>query len=288
MAKKSNRNLSGLILLAPALIIFITFTAIPTVQGVALAFFRANARVSRFIGFDNFIYLVNDDIFWKSMKTTISIVAFCVPLMVLIPFFVSLVAHDMSGKMQSFIRFAYYVPLISAGMIVSVVWSWIFNPQYGLLNYLIGLIGIEPVIWTGTMPSAFFSICIVMVTSSMGFNVILYMSALSTIDTQLYDAAELDGCSNGQKAFYITMPLMLPIIAFILIVQTIGVMMIWEIPYILTGGGPYYATTTLVYQIFVRAFQSGKYGLGAAESLVVFTIIITLTIIQKKILIDRE
>ncbi|MBA7566324.1 Lactose transport system permease protein LacF [subsurface metagenome] len=280
--------MTGLALIMPTLFIFILFTAIPTIQGVVLAFFRANVRVSRFIGFDNFIYLINDDIFWKSMKTTISIVAFSVPLMVFIPFYVAIVAHDMKHKTQSFIRFAYYVPLISAGMIISIVWSWIFSPQHGLLNYLISLIGIEPVIWTGTMPAAFFSICIVMITSSMGLNVILYMSALSTIDTQLYDAAELDGCSNGQKAFYITVPLMLPIIAFILIIQTIGVMMIWEIPYVLTGGGPYYATTTLVYQIFVRAFQSGKYGLGAAESLVVFTIIITLTVIQKKILIDRE
>jgi len=278
----------GLALISPALFIFILFTAIPTIQGVALAFFKANARVSRFIGFDNFIYLINDDIFWKSMKTTISIVAFSVPLLVFVSFFVSLIAHDMSRKMQSFIRFAYYVPLISAGMIISITWSWIFNPQHGLLNYIIGLIGIEPVIWTGTMPAAFFSICIVMITSGMGLNVILYMSALSTIDTQLYDAAELDGCSDRQKALYITMPLMLPIIAFILIMQTIGVMMIWEIPYVLTGGGPYYATTTLVYQIFVRAFQSGKYGLGAAESLVVFTIIIALTVIQKKILIDRK
>ncbi len=288
VSRRNKQYLTGLVLIAPALFIFILFTVIPIFQGIALSLFKANARVSRFIGFSNFIYLANDDIFWKAMKNTLLYVAVCVPVMVLVPFYVALIASDMSKKMQGFIRFAYYVPIISAGMIISMVWDWIFSPQYGLLNYLIGLVGLGPVVWLGSVPAAFFAVCIVLISSSMGMNLILYMSALSAIDRQLYDAADLDGCTNGQKAYFITLPLMLPILAFITITQTIGVMMIWEIIYVLTSGGPYYATISLVYQIFIRAFHSGKYGLAAAESIVILILVLTLALIQKKILIDRE
>ena len=287
-SKKTKDYIIGLALIAPALVIFILFTAIPTIQGITLAFFKANARVSRYVGFKNFIYLINDDIFWKAMWNTIKYVGFSVPIMVSLPFYVALIAHDMPKKIQSFIRFAFYVPLISAGMIISIVLNWIFSPQYGLLNYIIGLIGLGPIVWTGTIPAAFFSVCIVLITSSMGLNLILYMSGLSSIDRQLYDAAELDGCDNKQKAIYITVPLMLPIIAFVTITQTIGVMMIWQIIYVLTSGGPYFATVSLVYQIYIRAFQSSKYGLAAAESIIVLIIVLTLALIQKKVLVDRE
>ena len=286
--RKIKQNLIGLALIGPAFIIFIIFTLIPIFQGVFLAFFKANARVSRYIGFDNFIYLINDDLFWKAMKNTVCYVGVAVPLMALIPFYVAIVAQGMKKKWQGFVRFAFYVPLISAGMIISLVWDWIFNAQFGLLNYLVGLVGAGPIIWLGTSPAAFFAICIVLISSSMGMNLILYMSALSSIDKQIYEAADIDACSNAQKVYYLTMPLMLPIIAFVAIMQTIGVAMIWEIIYVLTSGGPYYATISLVYQIFIRAFQSGKYGLAAAESLVVMVIILILALIQKKILIDRE
>jgi len=286
--KKTKQIFIGLAMLSPALLILLLFTVIPTIEGVLLAFFKANARVRRFVGLNNFIYLIKDDIFWKAMKNTLCYVGFCVPLMVLIPFYIAVVASKMKKSWQGYIRFAFYVPLISAGMITSMVWDWIFNARHGLLNYLIGLIGIEPVIWLGTIPAAFFAVCIVLITSSMGMNLILYMSALSAIDKNIFEAAGIDGCSEAQKTYYILFPLMLPIIAFVTIMQTIGVALIWEIIFVLTSGGPYYATTSLVFQIFIRAFQSGKYGLAAAESIIVLTIIMCLALLQKRVLIDRE
>ncbi len=245
--------------LAPALLFFLTFAVYPIFRSIQLSFYDATVITQEFIGFGNFIKIFNNERILKSFINTFKFTAFIVPIVTLIPFIIAVIGYRMTKALQTVVRFSYYIPCLTAGPIVTMIWVWILHPN-GVLNHFIG----KQIIWFGSNPEAFFAISMILISVDMGMTIIIYMAAISTIDRDIYYAAKLDGCSGIQEDLYITAPLITPTIGFVFFIKIVSVSQIWMYPFLLTGGGPNYGTTTAVLEIYLQAFNYGKYGFASA------------------------
>lgn len=185
-------------------------------------------------------------------------------------------------SLQSFFRGAFYIPGVAGGVVLSVVFLWIFNPTYGLANYFLGIFGVEPVMWLASPPFSFYAVCMVVLTFTIGQPIILFQAGLANISQDILDAATVDGASDFQKTISIRLPLIKPVILFVLATQTIQVFQLWEVIYMLTNGGPFNTSTSLVFLIFQKAFVSSNYGLASAMGVILMIIIMVLTLIQMR------
>ena len=273
------KEIKGALWVVPAVAMFCLWTVYPAFKGIMLSMFDASIRHQEFTGLKNWIYLFESEIFWKGLVNTVGYVVASVPVVTILALLIAIMAYRMSSRMQKFLRFAFYLPNLAAAVIIGIIWKWIFALR-GLLNYLVSLFGIEPVLWLGTNPLAFWSVSLSGIFGSMGTAIIIYMAALSSIDKELYDSAKIDGCKEWQETLYISVPLMLPVIAFLTIIRTIGMFQIWQSIYIMTGGGPAHGTISIVYQIYNHGFVDGRFGLAAAEAVVLLVIILFFSAIQ--------
>jgi len=255
----------------------------PTIDSIWLSFCDADLKSRKFVGLSNYLGLLHDPIFWWEVKNTLIIVAILVPLIIVFSLFISVVVVKMN-RFRSFYRAAFYLPSVSAGIVTSLVWLWIFNPAYGLLNYVLSLFGLGPFIWLGEPILAKLSVVMVVLSWVIGANIILYMSALLGIPKSIYEAAEIDGANSFQKFFKITLPLIMPTTLYILVMSTIGAFQIWEAIYFLTGGGPAYTTTTFVYRVYQLGFLYFDFGAASTHAVVLFAIIFTISFFQFKFL----
>jgi multiple sugar transport system permease protein len=171
---------------------------------------------------------------------------------------------------------------VAGGVVLSVVYLWIFNPTYGLFNYLLGLIGVKPILWLATSPYSFRAVCMVVLTFTIGQPIILFLAGLAGISQDILDAATVDGANGLQKSFYIRLPMLRPVLLFVLATQTIQVFQLWEVIYMVTGGGPFNSSTSLVYLIYQTAFIGGNYGKASAIGVVLMVIIMVFTLAQLK------
>jgi len=255
----------------------------PTIDSIWLSFCDVSLKSRKFVGISNYLDLIHDPVFWFEVRSTLTIVSMLVPLLIVLSLFISVVVVKMS-RFRSFFRAAFYLPSVSAGVVTSLVWLWIFNPAYGLLNYLLSLFGLGPLIWLGEPTLAKLSVVVVVLSWVIGANVILYMSALLGVPKSIYEAAEIDGANSTQKFFKITLPLITPTTLYVLVMSTIGAFQIWEAIYFLTGGGPAYATTTFVYRVYQLGFLYFEFGKASTHAVVLFAIIFMISYFQFKFL----
>ena len=191
----------GYFFLFPAYLFFVIFTLIPLIQGLGFSFYEVGLKEKKFIGFDNFIKLADDSVFWKALTNTVLIVAGGVPVIVTVSLLVAVLVFPLTRWVQSFFRIAFYLPVVASGVVLSMVWLWILNPSYGLLNYLIGLFGMEPVAWLGTPWSALIMVIVVVVSFTLGMPIILFLAGLGGIPVDLYEAAMIDGANSRARFF---------------------------------------------------------------------------------------
>jgi len=163
-----------------------------------------------------------------------------------------------------------------------MIWLWLLNPT-GLINQLLG----KQIFWLGSNPEAFFAISLIVISVDMGMTIIIYSAAMTTIDTELFDAAKIDGCNERQEDWYITIPLMLPTVGFIFFIKIIGISQIFLYPMIMTGGGPNYGTNTAVLEIYLQAFRYGKYGFASAIGVLFAIAIGTIGVLQRRLFKER-
>ena len=168
------------------------------------------------------------------------------------------------------------------GVIISAVWLWMYHPLNGLFNHIITSFGGEPVMWLADARYALPALCLVVVTWTVGTPIIIFMAAQLGIAPDLYEAARIDGATQRQLYFRITLPLMKPVIVFVVIMQIIAVFQLWEVVYLLTNGGPNYSTMSMGYLIYNTAFVSGKYGLAAAQGVVLTLVILFFSMISMR------
>jgi len=284
IARELHKSLPGYLFIAPGYLAFMAFMLVPILIAIGLSFYKASFNISarQFVGFAQYIKLGSDPIFKTALVNTIEYALVIVPATVLISLIIALLIEPLRPGAQAFFRGAFYIPGVAGGVILSVVYLWIFNPTYGLLNYLIGLVGIKPVLWLATPPHSFQAVCVVVLTFTIGQPIILFLAGLAGISPDILDASTVDGANFLQKAVYIRLPLLRPVLLFVLATQTIQVFQLWEVIYMITGGGPFNTSTSLVYLIFQTAFINADYGKASAIGVVLMGIILVFTVVQLK------
>ena len=275
------------IFLVPMLIFFITFVVYPMLKGIYISFFDYSLKDFKFIGLDNYKALVNDKIFIKSLINTLILVVGNVPIVILLSLFVSANIYKKSAGVRSLFRGIFYLPTVCSVVSITVVWGWIYHPNFGILNYITSLFGMEPIGWLGDPKYALGCMIVVLVTLSVGQPIILYVTALGNVPESYIEAAEIDGARPWQVFKNITWPLLMPTTLYIVIITTINSFQCFSIIQLLTSGGPAYATSTVMYMVYERAFTLNKYGLSASMGVVLAIVIMIISIVQFKFFGDE-
>lgn len=276
--------ITSYLFLTPALLFFLVFLVYPMIKGVYMSFFDYDITSFEFIGFENYITLYHDKTFHKSMINTILIVIIAVPVVIIFSLFVSMAVYKKNEWIRSFFRGVYYLPAVTSVVSVTVVWGWIYHPNYGVLNYITGLFGMDPISWLGDTRTALVSITVILITTSVGQPIILYVASLGNIPTSYIEAAEIDRATPWQIFRKIIWPLLMPTNLYVIVITTINSFQIFALIQLLTSGGPIYSTSTVMYGVYEQAFLLGNFGLASAMGVILAIIIGIFSVIQFKYL----
>ncbi|MCM3054222.1 sugar ABC transporter permease [Caldifermentibacillus hisashii] len=286
---KSIGNKIPYLFIAPALTLLILFSLLPIFIALFISFTDmdlaglANWSQIHFIGLENYHDIIGDPIFRKSIFNTLFYVIFGVPFVIILSLGIALLINSGKYRIFEIFRAIFYMPSITNVVAVAVVWSYLFNPQIGLFNYILSLIHIDPVPWLTDPTVAKISLIILAVWRAIGLNMIIFLAALQGIPKTYYEAAQLDGASTWKQLTKITIPLLSFAIFFVSITTMIGWLQFFEEPFIMTEGGPLDSTTSVALFIYRNGFQYSKFGYAAAGSFLLFIAIILVTLIQFKI-----
>ena len=267
---------------APWLIGFFVLTLYPIVYSFYLMFSDMNLTgVGKFIGLENLKYAFTDDpLFIKAFINTLKYVVMFVPSSIILAFFVALLLSK-KVKGLGFFRTAFYIPYITSGVAVTILWGWIYQKDYGIINYVLSLFGIKGVNWLGDKNISMISILILSLWT-IGNNIIIMLAGIQDIPQSYYESAQIDGAGAIRQIFSITLPLCTPTIYFNLIVTIIAAFQVFQQPLILTNGGPLNSTYTAAIHMYNNGFLYGKMGYASmmAWSLFVVIMVITLVVIS--------
>ncbi|MBA7471934.1 Melibiose/raffinose/stachyose import permease protein MelD [subsurface metagenome] len=275
-----NQTLAPLLFLSPNIIIFGLFIVVPAILGLRMSLYQWSIFGEPvFIGLKNFTELFSDSMFWLTLKNTLIYVFLTVPLLLVVSLLLGLLtAHRLPGI--GIFRALYYVPAMLSLIIVGISWRWILGEEMGILNYLLKVAGGMPVHWLTTDTMAKLSLVMVTVWATAGFYMVMFIAGLQAIPDDLYAAASIDGASKWQTFFRITLPLLRTTVLVVLVLSTINAFKAFELIFVMTGGGPGYATKFLVQNIYLVAFEQDRMGYAAANSIILLAIIGLLTMIQ--------
>lgn len=282
--RKIKENVSGYLFLLPTLFFFGTFVLYPMLKGIYLSFFRFRGRNVSYVGFENYEKLMTDHVFIKSLTNTVLITGIAVPIVIVFSLFVAINIYNKSAKVRSFFRGVFYIPAISSVVSITVVWAWIYHPQYGILNHVLKSMNVinQNVDWLGSNQTALFAIIAILVTTSVGQPIILYVAALGNVSKEYIEAAKVDGASNWTIFRHIIWPLIMPTTLYVVVVTTINSFQIFALIQLLTAGGPNYGTSTIMYLVYTKAIVEGRFGISSAMGVILAMIIGAISIIQFK------
>ena len=267
------------ILLLPNFICFLIFLLIPLVAAFFLSFTEWDLMTPiQWVEFANYIELFKDETFLKSLWATIYFTVGTVPLGIIISLFLA-VALDQAIKGLKIYRAAFFLPVISSMVAVSLVWMWIYNPEYGLFNYFLSMIGIEGPRWLSSVTWAMPAVIITSIWKGLGFNMLLFLAGLQGIPKSYYEAADIDGARWFSKFYYVTIPLLFNTTIFVIVISLINSFQGFDSVYLMTSGGPARTTSVLVYYLYQNAFRYFRMGYASAIAYVLFSLMLFLTLI---------
>jgi len=279
-------NISAYLFLLPFLIFFVGFVLYPMFMCLFTSFFDATmGRKDIFIGFQNYKELASDPVFWIALRNTMIIVIVSVPVTCAFSLWVATVISRMPVAATSAFRCIFYLPVVTGSVAVTMVWKWMFNNYYGIFNYLgksMGLID-KSINWLGDPKYALGCIILILLTTSVGQPIVLYVSALDNVDKSLVEAAEVDGATPMQAFWRVKWPQMMPTTLYILVITTINSFQCFALIQLLTSGGPKNSTMTIMYYIYYNAFKLYRYGYGNAMGVILAIIIAILSAVQFKL-----
>ncbi|MEH2947451.1 sugar ABC transporter permease [Sporofaciens sp. JLR.KK001] len=281
--RNKKENLAGLLFIMPALIPMAVFWIGPVLYSVGMSFtdWDMISDHFNFVGFYNYISLIGQhdftEVLWNTLAFALGTV---VPSIVL--GLLAALALNLAKRSSVFYRAVIFAPYITPMVAVSIVWSWIFEPRVGILNYLLGFLGIHGIEWTQSMDTAMLSVIIVTVWKQIGWTMLFYLGALQKVSANLLEAAAIDGADSVRRFFSITLPMISPTTFFLLIITTINSLQAYDQIQVLTQGGPAGSTRTLLYYFYQEAFES--FNTGKASSVAVILVILTalLSLIEKR------
>lgn len=282
--KEIKKNYVSYLFLIPKLILFFTFIVIPVVWAFILSFQEYGIFGSEWVGLGNYLDVFHDKAFGKALTNTLIYTAVTVPFNVVSALIIATLTYSLGRVAQSFFRAAFYLPTVASMVIIAMVWRWMYNYDFGLFNYVLGWFGVEKVNWLGQSNSALWAIIIMQCLIPFGVGIILYLASMGSISQTLYEAATIDGANSFQKWIKITIPLLKPSTLYLVLLSTIGSFQVFTQIIMMTGGGPDDATETLVHLIYKTGFRDFEFGVAAAQSVVLFFIILVFSIIQFRVL----
>lgn len=265
----------------PALLFLAIFTYYPLLFSVYISMTNWNLikPVKKFVGFSNYTKLLQDEVFYKVLKVTFLYTILDVVLTLVIGLALALLFNKQS-KAFSFMRSVVFMPYYISMVIASMVFIWMYNPDYGIINKALSLFGIESVQWLNDPKTALLAVVSVAVWKGIGFTMIIFIAGLRSIPVEYYEASSIDGASKWRQLIHITIPLLSPTTFFLLITSFISSMQVFQSVNVMTGGGPLEATKVMVLWIYTMAFEEFKAGKSSALVIIFFLIIIFFTIIQ--------
>lgn len=274
--------------LAPVLVFFIMFVLAPMIMGFVTSFFNYTMTDFTFVGIDNYVRMFTDEIFLRSLKNTLIIVIGSVPVVVIFSLFVASQTYEKNVFTRSFFRCVFFLPVVTGSVAVTVVWKWIYDPLSGILNYILkaGNAIDQNISWLGDERYALWAIIVILLTTSVGQPIILYIAALGNVDTSLMEAARVDGANEFQVFWKIKWPGLLPTTLYIVVITTINSFQCFALIQLLTSGGPNYATSTIMYYLYEKAFKLSEYGYANTMGVFLAVLIGLISFAQFKILGD--
>ena len=284
-ANQRRENIAGYLFMAPSLLFFFGFVIFPMGMGLFTSFFNYTMTDFSFVGLANYKELIADPIFQKALVNTIILVLVSVPVTCIFSLWVATVIYKMHDRYTSLFRCIFYLPVVTGSVAVTVVWKWMFSPYTGILNYVFKNLGFinTNINWLGNPEYALGCIILIMLTTSVGQPIVLYVSALSNVDHSLIEAAEVDGATNFQVFWKIKWPQIMPTTLYILVITTINSFQCFALIQLLTSGGPNNSTQTIMYYIYYNAFKLSRYGYGSAMGIILAGIIAVFSAMQFKL-----
>jgi multiple sugar transport system permease protein len=292
--KSFANNKTPYFFIAPAIILLTLFSLLPIFIALIISFTDidlaglADWSTINFVGLQNYKDIFSDPVFTKSIYNTLFYVVFGVPFVIIFSLGIALLINFGKARIFKAFRVIFYMPSITNIVAIAVVWSYLYNPQFGLFNYILKLLHLPAVPWLQDPTMAKISLIALALWRAIGVNMIIFLAALQGIPKTYYEAAQLDGANGWQQLTKITIPLLRHAIFFVSITTMIGWLQFFEEPFIMTKGGPLDSTTSVALFIYRNGFQLSKFGYAAAGSFILFIAIIIVTMIQFKLQKNKE
>jgi multiple sugar transport system permease protein len=237
----------------------------------------------RFIALNNYIELLHRPLFWSALGHTLYFVAVGVPLSMLVSLGAALLLNSPLARCKPFFRTALFAPVVTTVVAVAVVWRYLFNTKYGLINVALGWVGIHPIDWLGDPHWAMPAIILFAVWKNFGYNMIIFLAGLQAIPVELYEAARIDGASFWQQFRHITLPMLGPTLLMVGILTVAGYFQLFAEPYVMTEGGPLESTTSVLYMMYDEGFKWWNMGSASAIAFLLFIIVFAVTVLMLRV-----
>ena len=272
-------SVAAYLFLIPALVCFALFVVIPLGGAFLLSFTNidlytlSESSPTRFIGLANYFSILQSALFWKALGNTVYFVLVGGGLSIFVSLTTALAINSRFIKRTSWITTLYFAPVATSIIAIAIVWRYIYHPRYGVLNFLLGLINVDPIDWLGDPVWAMPAIILMAVWKNFGFNMVIFIAGLRNIPSELYAASRIDGANPWQQFRYITLPMLAPAFWFVGIITMIGYFQLFAEPYIMTQGGPLESTVSVVYLMYEEGFKWWNLGYASAIAFLLFLIV---------------
>jgi multiple sugar transport system permease protein len=280
---------AGWLFVTPALLVIGVFFFLPVVAALGVSFTDfdiyalADLGNLRVVGFQNYVRLLQTPLFWQAFGNTLYFVVVGVPLSIGLSLGAALLLHSRVVRWRGVFRTALFAPVVTTLVAVAVIWRYLFNTHYGLLNYALGGLGLGPIDWLGDPTWAMPAIIVFAVWKNFGYNMLILLAGLQAIPDELYEAARIDGASLPRQFRHVTLPVLAPVMAMVNVLTIAGYFQLFAEPYVMTQGGPLQSTVSVLYFMYEEGFKWWNLGSASAVAFVLFLFILALTVVQLRL-----
>jgi multiple sugar transport system permease protein len=271
---------------APALIVIGVFFFLPVLAALLMSltdfdlYGLVDLRNVRLVGLRNYTELLTTPLFWQALGNTLYFVLVGAPVSIVVSIGCALLLHSRVARFTGFFRTALFAPVVTTLVAVAVIWRYLFHSRHGWLNYALSALGLGPIDWLGDPRWAMPAIIVFAVWKNFGYNMIILLAGLQSIPEELYEAARMDGASFPQRFFYITLPMLSPILVMVSILTVAGYFQLFAEPYVMTQGGPLQSTVSVLYFMYEEGFKWWNLGSASAVAFVLFLFVFGVTAVQ--------
>ena len=289
---RNRKTIAGAVFVAPALLVILVFFIYPAFLSFRFSFTDWNGINPKFnyVGFENFLFILKSPQFKQLIYNTMFLIIVYVPILNILALFFAIVIYDIGGKLANFYKVILFLPNILSMVVVGVIWRVIYNPVFGPLAYILEKLGLGTLVqdWIGQKSTVLPALSVSIIWYAVGFYLMIYLGGLSTIPNELYESASVDGIRWHQRLIYITIPMIAQSATINIVISTIGILTVFDLPFVLTGGGPGFASQTMALMVYFYAFKSFQEGYAMALAIILTIVTMAFAVIQLKLLRRRE